>query len=70
MARTSASSTSSGISAVVSGVVANFVSGETNGMWSISCSDPWPQRIAGARPARTSMGDWLSWRTRARSSRS
>ena len=35
------------------------VSGRTNGTWSISCSEPWPQRIAGARPPSTSIGEWF-----------
>ncbi len=52
-----ASSTRPGISAVVSGVAASFVRGATNGTWSISWSEPWPQRIAGARPARTTSGE-------------
>ena len=39
------------------GVAASFVSGRTNGTWSISCSEPWPQRIAGARPPSTSIGE-------------
>ncbi len=56
-AAASASSTRPGISAVASGVAANFVSGRTNGTWSISCREPWPQRIAGARPPRTSIGE-------------
>jgi hypothetical protein len=33
-----------------------LLTGATNGTWSISCSEPWPQRIAGARPPRTSIG--------------
>ena len=56
-AAVSASSTRAGISAVVSGVAANFVSGRMNGTWSSSCSEPWPQRIAGARPPSTSIGE-------------
>jgi len=51
--------TSDGISAVLSAVTANLVSGRTNGTWSISCSDPWPQRIAGARPPSTTTGEWF-----------
>ena len=35
------------------------ISGRTNGTWSISCSEPWPQRIAGARPPSTSIGEWF-----------
>ena len=34
-----------------------MVSGDTNGTWSISCSDPCPQRYAGARPPSTSIGE-------------
>ena len=40
-------------------VAANFVSGATNGTWSISCSDPWPQRTRAARPPSTSIGEWF-----------
>ena len=36
---------------------ADLVTGPTNGTWSISCSEPWPQRMAGARPPSTSMGE-------------
>jgi hypothetical protein len=46
-----------GISAVVSGVAANLVRGRHEGTWSISCSEPWPQRMAGARPPITSIGE-------------
>ena len=53
-----ASSTSAGISAVEDAVAASLTSGRTNGTWSISCSDPWPQRSAGARPPSTSIGLW------------
>ncbi len=52
-----ASSTSDGISAVDPAVAANFTSGRTNGTWSISCSEPWPQRNAGARPPSTTIGE-------------
>ena len=52
-----ASSTSDGISAVASTVRASLVSGATNGMWSISWSEPIPQRAAGARPPSASIGD-------------
>ena len=38
-------------------MAANFVSGRTNGTWSSSCSDPWPQRSCGARPPSTSIGE-------------
>ncbi len=38
-------------------MAANFASGRTNGTWSISWSEPWPQRIAGARPPSTSIGE-------------
>ena len=41
-------------------MAASFVSGRTNGTWSISCSEPWPQRIAGARPPSTTIGEWLA----------
>ncbi len=34
-----------------------MVSGETNGRWSISWSEPEPQRISGARPPRTTSGE-------------
>ena len=52
-----ASSTSAGMSAVASAVRASLVSGATNGMWSISWSEPIPQRAAGARPPSASIGD-------------
>ena len=57
-----ASSTSAGISAVSCAVAASFTSGRTNGTWSISWSDPCPQRNCGARPPSTSIGDrlWLA----------
>ena len=35
----------------------SLVSGATNGTWSISWSEPIPQRIAGARPPSTSIGE-------------
>jgi hypothetical protein len=38
-------------------VAASLVTGATNGTWSISWSEPWPQRNAGARPPSTSMGE-------------
>ena len=41
-------------------VAASLVTGRTNGTWSISCNDPWPQRKAGARPPSTSIGEWLA----------
>ena len=53
----SASSTSPAISSGESAVAASLVSGATNGTWSISCSDPIPQRSAGARPPSTTIGD-------------
>jgi hypothetical protein len=45
------------MSAVSNAVCALRVSGRTNGTWSISCSDPWPQRICGARPPSTTIGE-------------
>ena len=54
-----ASSIRPGISAVAPAVAASLTSGRTNGTWSISCSDPCPQRIAGARPPSTSTGEWF-----------
>ncbi len=57
IAAPSAASISDGISDVRPGVAASFVSGATNGTWSISCREPWPQRVAGARPPRTSIGE-------------
>ena len=45
------------MSAVASAVCASFASGRTNGTWSISCSEPCPQRIAGARPPSTTIGE-------------
>ena len=52
-----ASSTSPGISSVLPAVAASLASGRTNGTWSISCSEPCPQRIAGARPPSTTIGE-------------
>ena len=52
-----ASSSRPGISAVEPAVAAILTTGRTNGRWSISCSDPWPQRHAGARPPSTSIGE-------------
>ena len=54
-----ASSIRPGISAVAPAVAASLTSGRTNGTWSISCSEPWPQRMAGARPPSTSTGEWF-----------
>ena len=45
------------MSAVASAVRASLVRGATKGTWSISCSDPCPQRPAGARPPSASIGD-------------
>ena len=56
-AAVSASSTSAGMSAVTSAVRASLVSGATNGMWSISWSEPIPQRPAGARPPSARIGE-------------
>ncbi len=42
-------------------VAANRVNGDTNGTWSISCSEPMPHRPAGARPPRISSGDEFCW---------
>jgi hypothetical protein len=56
-AAATASSISPWISAVLPAVAANLTSGRTNGTWSISCSDPWPQRACGARPPSTSIGE-------------
>ncbi len=58
-AASSASSISPGIAAVEPAVAAKRVSGATNGTWSISCSEPCPQRHAGARPPSTSIGEWF-----------
>ena len=44
----------------LSAVAASLTSGATNGTWSISCSEPCPQRNAGARPPSTSIGEWFS----------
>ena len=40
-------------------MAASLVSGRTNGRWSSSCSEPWPQRNWGARPPNTSKGEWF-----------
>ena len=52
-----ASSIRPGIAPVDSAVRASFVTGATNGTWSISWSDPIPHRPAGARPPRASIGE-------------
>src|ERR1035441_171046 len=59
-AAANASSTRPGISAVLSGVTASFVSGRTRGAWSSSSGEPCPQRIAGALPPSTTIGEWLA----------
>ena len=41
-------------------VLASFVSGRTNGTWSISCNEPIPQRPAGALPPSTTIGEWFA----------
>ncbi len=56
-----ASSTSWGSSSALWAVAASLVSGRTKGTWSISCREPIPQRIAGARPPSTSIGERLAW---------
>ena len=38
-----------------------MTSGETKGRWSISCSEPEPQRSSGARPPSTQTGEPLAW---------
>ncbi len=48
------------ISAVSFTVSAFLVTGETNGMWSISWSPPEPQRPSGARPPSTTSGERLN----------
>ncbi len=55
----SASSTSRPASSADCAVAAKRASGATNGTWSISCSEPMPQRCAGARPPSTTSGDWF-----------
>ena len=42
-------------------VSADLVTGETNGRWSISWSEPEPQRISGARPPSTTSGERLNF---------
>ena len=37
--------------------MASLTSGRTNGMWSISWSEPCPQRACGARPPSTTIGE-------------
>ena len=60
----SACSSICGISAVLWAVAACLTTGATKGTWSISCSEPWPQRNAGARPPSTSIGE-LFWAAEA-----
>ncbi len=57
----SASSMSPGISDVACAVTADFVRGATKGTWSTSWREPWPQRMAGARPPSTTSGDPFCW---------
>jgi hypothetical protein len=42
-------------------VCADFTSGSMNGMWSISWSEPIPQRTSGARPPRATSGTPSAW---------
>ena len=42
-------------------VSADLTSGETKGRWSISCREPEPQRISGARPPSTQSGEPFAW---------
>ena len=42
-------------------VRAHLVTDASRGRWSISCSEPWPQRETGDRPPRTSIGLSLAW---------
>ena len=42
-------------------VCADFTSGLTKGRWSISCSEPDPQRISGARPPSVTSGTPSAW---------
>jgi hypothetical protein len=42
---------------VVAAVFARRAKGATKGTWSISWREPMPQRIAGARPPRASIGE-------------
>ena len=58
--RVHAASNVSAIDSVVGAVAACFVTGATIGTWSSSCSEPDPQRSAGARPPITSIGEPLS----------
>src|SRR5215218_8425167 len=59
----SAASIASQVAPVISFVSftvrADLVTGETNGRWSISWSEPEPQRISGARPPSTTSGERL-----------
>ena len=41
-------------------VAADLTSGDTKGRWSISWSEPEPQRISGARPPSTQIGEPLA----------
>ncbi len=51
-----ASAVRRGMSFVAFAVTADFTSGEMKGRWSISWSEPIPQRISGARPPRVTSG--------------
>src|SRR6059058_2681730 len=52
-----AAAVSSGMLDVSLTVCADLVSGETNGTWSISWSEPDPHRISGARPPSATSGE-------------
>ena len=57
----SAAAVIAAIASVSFAVAADLTSGETNGRWSISCSEPEPQRISGARPPRIVTGELFDW---------
>ena len=61
IARSSAAAVIAAIASVSFAVSADLTSGETKGRWSISCSEPEPQRISGARPPSTQIGELFAW---------
>ena len=60
MAKRTASCTVAPAVAASITVADRFVIGASTGTWSNSCSDPAPQRVAGARPPSTTSGEPLN----------
>ncbi len=60
-ARSSAAAVRAAIAPVSLTVSADLTRGATKGRWSISWSEPEPQRSSGARPPSTQIGEQLAW---------